>query len=264
MNTFTPMLLALVVVLATVGYANAVALRIPGGQYAEKGQFPYQVAIRKPDGDLLCGGVLIYDRYVLTQASCFFEGTYLVEFKRLEVFYSATELNDFNGWFRFPKSLRFHDNFNVIAGEGKYDFAIVELHDAVEVSDLVNNIPMSKTPFTGNAPITVTGWGNTGNGPEHTNNWKLKYGTVNALSEEECKAALGDGYFPGVFCAKSDDAAICAGDFGGPAVSNNLLVGISNGIVGKSCEVGATGVFIDVGFFYDFINDYTTNKPNHP
>ncbi|XP_055604044.1 serine protease SP24D-like [Uranotaenia lowii] len=246
MNTFTTMLLALVVVLATIGYANAVALRIPGGQYAEKGQFPYQVAIRKPEGVLLCGGVLITGKFVLTQASCFFDGTNLVDFDRLQVFYSATELSDaINGWFRHPRSLRLHDNFDIASGQGKYDFAIVELHKSVEISDLVNVVPVSKTPFTGNAPITVTGWGNTGNGPENTNNWKLKYGNLNALSEEECKAALGDGYFPGVFCAKSDDAAICSGDFGGPAVSNNLLIGISNGIVGKSCEVGATGVFID-------------------
>lgn len=56
-------------VAALVGCAQAVV----DGEFAEKGQFPYQVALTHK-GKLHCGGVLVHERFVLTAAHCLFDG----------------------------------------------------------------------------------------------------------------------------------------------------------------------------------------------
>ncbi|XP_055604043.1 serine protease SP24D-like [Uranotaenia lowii] len=247
MNAF----LSVLATVALFGSALAASNRVVGGEFAERGQFPFQAAITFR-GQLRCGAVLVTEKFLLTTASCFYDGDNQIPQQRLGAFLGSERLM-IAGVHRRIKAITEHENFE--KATLKNDLAIVELNKPVEFTDALGAATLHETAFSEGGPITVAGWGRTAE-LENTS-YKLKFGTLNVLSEADCQTELGDRYYQGALCAKTEEAGVCVGDYGGPAVSDNALVGIASYTVDGACGTDKPDVFVDVGYFYDFIKEHT-------
>lgn len=249
MNSF---ILLAIVAATSVALAQGASVRITGGDLAQRGQFPYQVALTSK-GKLLCGGVLVHERFALTAARCVFQGGVRVPEKSLRVFTGSERLM-MGGQFRRVQTVHVHEQY----AQNRFDLALVELNKPVAFSETVQAVPVAESAFNGAAAgesVTVTGWGRTAEDENTT--YKLKFAQVNALSGEQCAQELGEAYYEGALCFHGEEnkGAVCFGDFGGPAVYENTLVGVASYSAGEACGSEQPDVFVDVGVFHDWVQE---------
>ncbi|XP_062541910.1 chymotrypsin-2-like [Armigeres subalbatus] len=238
-------------VAALVGFAQAVV----DGEFAEKGQFPYQVALTKK-GKLHCGGVLVHERFVLTAANCLFDGENQVSEKALRVFFGSERLS-LGGQYRNVKSFKVHEQFD--RGTFRYDLALLELSKPAKLSESVAAAAVYGTSFTSDELVTFSGWGRTADNENTV--YKLKYNTLTALTSEECESYLGEAFYEGALCFRSTEGtgSACFGDYGGPAVVENTVVGVASYTFGGTCGNESPDVFVDAGFFHDWVEQNLAN-----
>lgn len=234
-------------VAALVGCAQAVV----DGEFAEKGQFPYQVALTNK-GKVHCGGALVHERFVLTAAHCFFDGETQFPVKAFRVFFGSERLM-MGGQFRNVKTVHVHEEFD--HQTFKYDLALVELSKPAQFSDNVEAVTVNDTPFAFEESVTFTGFGRTSE--EENTSYKLKYNTFTAFTTEECQNYLGDAFYEGALCFhnKEGHSGACFGDYGGPAVFENSVAGVASYTFGGACGGEQPDVFVDAGFFHDWVEE---------
>ncbi|XP_053686928.1 serine protease SP24D-like [Sabethes cyaneus] len=225
--------------------------RVVDGQFAEKGQFPYQVALVR-QGKLHCGAVLVHEKFVLTAAHCFFQGDQPLPEKTLHVFFGSERLL-VNGQFRQARTVHVHEKFDHTSN--KYDLALVELNKPVTFSETVRGVSVENVAFLENQQATFSGWGRSGE--QQNTNYKLKYNTLTSLSAADCATALGDAYYEGALCFHNEQqhSGVCFGDYGGPVVHNGTLVGVASYTVGGTCGGDKPDVFVDVSYFYEWVQE---------
>lgn len=95
-------------------------MKIVGGSEALIEDFPYQVALES-QRQLICGGSIISDRYILTAAHCL-DG---VKIPGLQVRAGSTFLQT-DGEIRKVKKSNIHENYNSLNSD--YDAAILEVN----------------------------------------------------------------------------------------------------------------------------------------
>lgn len=234
-------------VAALVGCAQAVV----DGEFAEKGQFPYQVALTQK-GKLRCGGALVHERFVLTAAHCLFDGENQVSEKGLRVFFGSERLM-MGGQFRNVKTVHVHEDFD--RGTFKYDLALLELNKPAQFSETVEAATVSETPYASEESVTFSGWGRTAEGENTT--YKLKHTAFTALTTEECQNYLGESFYEGALCFHNQEghSSACFGDYGGPAVFENTVVGVASYTFEGTCGSEHPDVFVDAGFFHDWVQE---------
>ncbi|XP_058123130.1 serine protease SP24D-like [Anopheles ziemanni] len=243
----------LVLLVVSLGYARliapsrAVLPRVAEGEEAKRGQFPYQVALTLKR-QTVCGGVMVHERFFLTAAHCFFKGETPVPVEELNVFYGSEKLFS-GGKYNRVKTVHFHEEYD----HGfKYDLALVEVKRKFEFSFTAQPVAFGLETFGESMPATVSGYGRAT--VEGNMMFRLKYAELTSLSDAECREATGDNYYEGVFCMDTTSGAgLCMGDYGGPAVANQTLVGVGSYTVGGNCGEGQPDVFVDVGHFSSWV-----------
>uniref|UniRef100_A0A182RTL0 Peptidase S1 domain-containing protein n=1 Tax=Anopheles funestus TaxID=62324 RepID=A0A182RTL0_ANOFN len=229
--------------------------RVVDGNDASRGQFPYQVALTLKR-QTVCGGVMVHERFFLTAAHCFFNGDTPLPVDQLNVFYGSEKLFS-NGRYNRVKTVHFHDQYE----HGfKYDLAVVEVRRKFDVSSTSRPVAFGGESFGENLMATVTGYGRSN--VEGNMAFQLKYAQLTSLPDSQCREAMGDDYYEGVFCLDtSEGSGFCTGDYGGPAVFEDRLVGVGSYTVGDKCETGQPDVFVDVGYFSAWVQSVLEAEP---
>jgi len=234
-------------------YSPSPNIHIVGGVVAEKGEFPWQVALKTVSSDFkFCGGTLISDSWVLTAEHCVV-GSSTDEPDEIKV-----TLGDYN--VNNPDGESVHRVKQIILGPtDKYsrnDIALLELKEKATFSDKIKPacLPTSGQTFL-DEWLWVSGWGATDSGRQSDVLMKVY---VPVVTMESCKKAYGSSVSSNMICAGKKGKDSCQGDSGGPAVwadgdgKQAVVVGVVS--FGKGCgEEGYPGVYTRVTSYLDWI-----------
>ncbi|NXS80938.1 CFAI factor, partial [Erpornis zantholeuca] len=233
-------------------------------QEEEKGEFPWQVAIKDTSNEgssVYCGGVYIGGCWVLTAAHCVRANRvhlYLIWVGMLNTIDYDKETDTFK-----LNQVIIHENYNASTYEN--DIALLELKGSghgecsLEGNSIPACVPWSEYMFKTGDRCKVSGWGLE---KDYTKQFILKWGNVNLF--HNCSELYPGRFFNKMACAGTYDGSTdsCKGDSGGPLVCFDAEnVAYVWGIVswGENCgEPGHPGVYTQVASYYDWISHHVT------
>lgn len=243
--------------------------RIFGGQAASRGQFPYQVSLRKYESKLgfvnFCGGSIISDRFVLTAAYCNRELNTNSTATDYRVVVGAHVRNGDDGVTYKLKRWILHENYyrnaSRPAGFIRNDIALIETTQPIKFTKLIAPIELQRNFIDGEIKALASGWGFT-NGRNEVE--QLKFLDVVTLTNPICREIFRlDGVIkkPPVhdwdtICTATqwEDHGTCDGDYGGPLVARNKLIGIASW---SGCGTALPDIFTRVSTFIGWISRKT-------
>ena len=187
-------------------------LAIIGGEEAEEGEFPFQVAlVTKSTHSQFCGGVFIARNWVMTAAHCVDGG---LDPAMIQVLAGTHDLTE-GGEYIDVKRIRIHPDFSADAFISS-DMALLEIdgefmYPRIELLT-PDRIEMSAPGTT----ATVIGWGLTSVGGEASE--ILRKLEAEIISNDECKTHLSENILETTICAgkQGSSESTCNGDSGGP------------------------------------------------
>lgn len=146
-----------------------------------------------------------------------------------------------------------------------HDIALVKLERPVIFNDRIQPIQLPARHQTPNdefynSTLFVPGFGETKNASQ--SNLFLRYGTMRAISNEECGREWGWKFKDNFLCAhglRSLNETTCNGDSGNGLIVKDSNVSIVLGIVsyGSPGCIGKPKVFTRVAFYLDYIQSVT-------
>jgi len=234
--------------------------RIVGGEKAETGELPWQVALLFGGPELYrqgCGGSLVGDKYVVTAAHCT-EGQ---SPSSLFVRVGDTSLDEEFEAVAFTigvAAIKQHPQYN--SGTLQNDISVLELTEAVSLYEYPNIkpvcLPEAGAVFPGEA--VVSGWGtlaSRGHQTAYLNEVGVTVfadgncGSMNSLMSEDMICA-------GLMAGGKDS---CQGDSGGPLVAADPAKNHSLSLVGVvswgfgCAEPDSLGIYSEVSHFTDWL-----------
>ncbi|XP_044145911.1 serine protease 56 isoform X2 [Bufo gargarizans] len=231
--------------------------RIVGGSVTSPGSWPWLVNIRV-NGELMCGGVLLGDVWVLTAAHCFNGNINELHWTVVVGEYNLNEEETGKKVYQVNRIIT-HPKFNQKTFNN--DLALVELTSTVTSSSraipvCLPSVPVEPSPGTS---CYIAGWGSLyEDGPPSD---VIMEARVPVLSQESCRSTLGKDMLTNtMFCAGYLSGGIdsCQGDSGGPLTCQDpsskqyVIYGITSW--GDGCgERGKPGVYTRVTAFIDWI-----------
>jgi len=220
---------------------SAEKVRIVGGTQSGIGEFPWQAALMRGQGQLFCGGTLVNARWVVTANHCVPNGLINKLFK----------LFTFGLLGGTTVTLGDHD-VTKPDGETTYkvvkiinyptgntdDIALLKLDREVTFSDKIKPACLPFNYATENfegKSVWITGWGSTSTVYASSIPAKLRKVFVDIVRNKKCAQVYGDDTIkPGHICLGNPGKSACAGDSGGPAIwvnpatSHAYLVGVTS------------------------------------
>ncbi|XP_032886908.1 serine protease 56 [Amblyraja radiata] len=239
--------------------------KIVGGNIAAPGSWPWLVLL-KLNGNVMCGGVLVQESWVVTAAHCF-TGNRNENYWRVAVGeYDLRKQDPEERIFQINRII-IHTKFNQRTFNN--DIALLELTAPVAISEHLNFVclPESIEELPAGTACYIAGWGSLyEDGP---NADVLIEAKVPLLGQNTCKSALGKELVTNqMFCAGylTGNVDSCQGDSGGPLTYMNpvskqyYLYGITSW--GDGCgQRGKPGVYTRVPSFINWINNEMKKSP---
>ena len=226
--------------------------RIVGGVKTDIRKHPWQVAltISGPDGNFLCGGSIIANKWVLTAAHCFVASD---TSRSIKAKTGATDL---------VKQGRWSDVATIVIHEGydprTYDNDIALVRLKSKPSGKVIPLASKSIKISVGQPLEVTGWGaisEDGDASRDLLKANVPY-VLNGTCNEP--ASYNGNITSGMMCAGRREGGVdsCQGDSGGPLVwrtpDGPVLVGVVSWGVGCARKLNY-GVYTRVGDYRDWI-----------
>ncbi|KAL1498040.1 hypothetical protein ABEB36_008900 [Hypothenemus hampei] len=226
---------------------------ILNGQVVDIADYPYQVAILNTKmNKIICGGVIVKPRVVLTAAHCTETRTQGPR-KNIAVLVGANYLFDNEGHVHKIEKIVKHPDFSYFTLQS--DMSVLLLKDPIKISEKARPIEISTEEPSGGVEASVSGWGRTETGLQSTH---LRAVKVEIEDHHKCQS-----YFPGIFhpvinknmvCLKPHHKSTYYGDSGGPLTVDGKLVGLVS--FGRPVKPNKkTTVFTRVGGFMDFLDE---------
>lgn len=185
---------------------------IIGGEEAEEGEFPFQVALVTRRGHLqFCGGVFIAGSWVMTAAHCVDGG---LDPDSIRVLAGTRDLTE-GGQYVDVKRIRIHPDFSTDAFISS-DMALLEL-DGDFMYPRIELLTPDRVEMSAPGTVaTVIGWGRTSIGGSGSD--ILKKLRTEIISNDECTTHLNETILETTICAgkQGSSEAVCDGDSGGP------------------------------------------------
>jgi len=243
--------------------------RIVGGEDANVGEWPWAAIVGTPSGNggisVWCGGSLISNSVVLTAAHCF-EGSSNPTIVRLgELDYTSSSDGAIHQDIEIAQVIM-HPSYDSV--KIKNDIAILKLKTSVDYTAGSIRPVCLPTDYTGPMKIedlrnepSIIGWGKLDDDlPLATT---LQKATVPIVSNSNCNSDYNPGGITidenSQICAGLGQIDTCAGDSGGPMLSNELsplkryaVIGITSFGV-KCADPDYPGVYTRVDNYLDWI-----------
>uniref|UniRef100_A0A6J0V2N5 Serine protease 56 n=1 Tax=Pogona vitticeps TaxID=103695 RepID=A0A6J0V2N5_9SAUR len=240
--------------------------KIVGGSPSWPGAWPWLVSVRL-NGELMCGGVLVEDAWVLTAAHCFAGSKNELAWSVVVGDYDVTKPDE--GERTVPVSrILSHPKFNPKTFHN--DVALLELSSPATLSAWVTPVCLPERPTEMGPGMLcyIIGWGSLyEDGPAAD---VVMEARVPILAQDICQGTLGSQLFTNaMFCAGYLSGGIdsCQGDSGGPLTcwdplsERYVLHGITSW--GDGCgERGKPGVYTRVATFTDWIQKQMEKSPS--
>ncbi|XP_046457839.1 chymotrypsinogen B-like [Daphnia pulex] len=197
--------------------------RVAGGIDANKGAWPFMVALKNSDGSIFCTGTLLSDTKVLLAAQCL-EKMSLFEMNGVTLLFGMhfSNLTDVQMTRRIGRVM-LHYGYNALTYAN--DIAIVSLDAPVDLSRTVAPVclPTASTDpdqFV-DQPAVILGWGRAPGAA--LQNGELQQAKVSIMSNFDCKAIETPGKYvtDNTLCITSTfgNRYTCLIDVGGPVVT---------------------------------------------
>ncbi|XP_049961970.1 transmembrane protease serine 11D-like [Schistocerca serialis cubense] len=213
---------------------------------------PLQVSILV-NGNFKCGGTIINQNWVLTAAHCidgYGAGSITVHAGSTSSTSSGTTVG--------VSTTIINDSFDNL--EYTDDIALLGLSQSLSFSSTIAavSLPSSGQQTSAGATGTVVGWGSTSKSSAVSS---LRKVNVAVWSDSDCQSTYSDYiylFMPAMnICAGDSGKGSCDGDDGGPLLVNGQQVGISSWN-GFDCATSQyPGVFVEVSYYVDWINQNT-------
>ncbi|MBN3271764.1 CFAI factor, partial [Polyodon spathula] len=232
--------------------------RLLGGNVAERGQIPWQIAI-DDEGEINCGGIYIGGCWVLTAAHCVRPKPQLYRIK-IGVWNALKVDKDTDSI--AVEQVIIHPDFNPTTYQN--DIALIQMKNIYHTKECVNPnkyiaaacVPWSEYQFKPGDKCVISGWGRA-KGYERV--YVLNWAHIQII--KNCSEIYGHRYYKGMECAGTYDGSVdtCQGDSGGPLVCTHNGVSYVWGIVswGEKCGVANyPGVYTKVAHYYEWISHH--------
>ncbi|GIX93362.1 hypothetical protein CDAR_475571 [Caerostris darwini] len=249
---------------------------VVNGNATQVGQWPWMVGLAIKGSQLLCGGVLISETWVLTAAHCVTKrlSNAPIDSRNLLIFcgkhFRKLMQDDEYVQVKQIKQIIIHDEYDFVNFDS--DIALIQLESAVELTTRVQPICLptditTRENVRDNKKGIVLGWGLTENA---TFSEMLRETVLPVINHEKCEEAYREDLRTvtitgNMFCAGHDSGSTdtCIGDSGGPFM---FSVGPPNdkrwyveGLVSWGSESGCAKAkrysgFTKVGRFVPWIN----------
>lgn len=236
--------------------------RIVGGLETSVSVCPYIVAISK-HGRHWCGGSIIDEQWVLTAAHCM--QAVFEEDRRILTPYTVRAGSSYHsrgGYQARINKLFFPHQYNPDGAD--YDFCLLRLDRPLPIgrSIAVLDLPARDYALEVDDILVVSGWGSTdktGNG--HVPD-RVRFVPVPLLSTNKCQRAYKFPITPRMICAGYSEGGkdACNHDSGGPAVRDNILLGVVS-FGGRRCgDPNSPGVYSRVSALTPWIEKTIRNN----
>lgn len=223
---------------------------IVGGSEAQPDKWPWQVAVLNSKKQLICGGTLISNEFVLTAAHCIPPGV-----KRLRIVAGEYNLADRDSPDRQERTvsrISRHPQYNNTLVDN--DIALLKLDRPVLLTSKVwpACLPEQDEELDAETNATILGWGatryllNEDGKPQVERDDMLREAKVPVVDYAECKQSYGDDLKTfNVICAGYKEGQIdsCAGDSGGPLLVQRNSKWYVYGVTSFGDECGKEGKY---------------------